>query len=59
MQPHNAMHMCVRSRFCSCSQAPHAHSNPVALPLLALAQIRLEESLTVVHLYNALGGGWR
>ena len=26
---------------------------------LALAQIRLDESLTVVQLYKALGGGWR
>jgi multidrug efflux system outer membrane protein len=26
---------------------------------LALAEIRLEESLTVVHLYKALGGGWQ
>jgi len=26
---------------------------------LALAQIRLDESLTVVELYKALGGGWR
>jgi multidrug efflux system outer membrane protein len=26
---------------------------------LALAQIRLDESLTVVQLYKALGGGWQ
>src|SRR5262249_46345021 len=26
---------------------------------LALAQTRLEESLTVVQLYKALGGGWQ
>jgi multidrug efflux system outer membrane protein len=26
---------------------------------LVLAQIRLDESLTVVHLYKSLGGGWQ